>query len=122
MQQAKLTPARASLAVLLVGMVTLVSAIDRDRSLTVIGALLIVASMVMFAAGVLLAEIRSVNRPADDAFTEGYEAGYDRGWRDGNAEARPPVVRLVGGAEIGTEVASSCDTGPQRDAGRASNL
>jgi hypothetical protein len=106
----------------LIGTVLLVAAIDRDNSLTVIGALFVVASMVTYAGGLLVHEIRSVNRPADDAFSEGYEAGYDRGWRDGSDHARPPLVGLVGGAKAGVKVADSCDTEPQRGAGRASNL
>lgn len=33
-----------------------------------------------------------VNRPADEAFTEGWEAGYDKGWREGRQ--RPKLVAI----------------------------
>lgn len=36
----------------------------------------------------------AVNRPADQAYQDGYEAGYDHGWREGRASATLSVVHL----------------------------
>lgn len=51
--------------------------------------------------GIVLAATRYVNRPADEAWSDGYEAGYDKGWRDCNRAPQLTVtpIRRAGGAE-----------------------
>lgn len=36
--------------------------------------------------------IDNVNRPADEAYKQGYEMGHDRGWQEGFAFAKPLSV------------------------------
>jgi hypothetical protein len=121
MHHAKITASRAALWLGFAGLVALGSAIDRDPFLTAVGCLLVAAAMLLQLGAVLSGQIERTNRPADDAFVEGYEAGYDRGWRDGNDGARQPLALIptrVGSADC---VADNCDPLTQRQARRASN-
>jgi hypothetical protein len=120
MHHAKLTGHRTTIGLVLCGAIMLAGAIDRDTSFTIVGVLLVLAGMLSHACELIVREVRTVNRPADDAFTEGYESGYDRGWRDGNAEARPRLVAVLG-PDSGRDIADTCDVATQRRAGRASN-
>lgn len=58
------------------------------------GLLLAFAGIAALVGGWIVRAVRRVNRPADVAWTDGYEAGYDKGWLDHNAEARPNLVAL----------------------------
>lgn len=58
------------------------------------GAVVAVAGIAIAGWARLAKVITSHNRPADHAYTEGYEAGYDKGWRDGRA--RPTLTVIHG--------------------------
>lgn len=75
--------------------------------LVLVGVVVLVAAML---ARCVTARLAKVNRPADAAFQEGYEMGYDRGWLEGHRKARPVVVGLDRGREttsIGAKIANT---------------
>lgn len=112
---------KIALGLALVGAVVLVSAADRGHPwILCLGSLMIVASMVLAGAHWTISEVRRVNRPADDAFSEGYEAGFDRGWRERDAEVRPNLVALPS-LSASPENADSCGEEVQLTAERASS-
>jgi hypothetical protein len=74
-----------------VGLFLIAGAAERDWTVTALGvAVLLVGSMALCTRAVC-DKLDKVNRPADEAWTEGYESGYDKGWRDGNNAARPTL-------------------------------
>jgi hypothetical protein len=112
---------KIALGVALLGAVVFVSAADRGHPwILCLGSLMLVASMVLSGAHWTISEVRRVNRPADDAFSEGYEAGFDRGWRERDSEVKPNLVALPG-LSASPENADSCGEQPQLPAERASN-
>jgi hypothetical protein len=120
MYHAKITASRAALWLGFAGLVALGSSIDRDPFLTAIGCLVVAAAMLLQLGAVISDQIQRTNRPADDAFVEGYEAGYDRGWRDGADGVRQPLTLMP--TRTGSDpVADNCDPALQRQARRASN-
>jgi hypothetical protein len=54
----------------------------------------VVLGAVLLTYAYLCRVIRQVNRPADEAYRDGFDAGHDKGWREGRASMRPRVVRL----------------------------
>jgi hypothetical protein len=118
MYHAKINASRAALWLGFVGLVTLGSSIDRDQFLTAIGGLFVAAAMLLQLGAVLSAQIERTNRPADDAFVEGYESGYDRGWRDGADSVRQTVTLMPPRVD---PLADGHDLAAQRQARRATN-
>jgi hypothetical protein len=51
------------------------------------------AAVCLAAVGWLLAA--SHGKPTSDAYEQGHQAGYDKGWRAGRRSARPVVVDLT---------------------------
>lgn len=57
-------------------------------SLRSIGMVIAIGGVAWLCTARLIRAVRATNRPADDAWHEGYEAGYDKGWRDAHPPAR----------------------------------
>lgn len=112
---------KVALGVSMTGATVFAAGADRGHPWILgLGIILLVGAMVLGASAWVVVEVRRVNRPADDAFTEGYEAGFDRGWRDRDADARPNLV-LLPSAVVSTESADSCDQEVQLTAESASH-
>lgn len=113
-------PLRVAAGLGLVGSLFFAVAIGREPVLARIGTLTMLVAAMIYCTHRLMGEIRHVNRPADDAFTEGYEAGYDRGWRDGNDAPQRNLV-LLPSLSASAEIADTCGTESHIPASRASN-
>lgn len=113
---------QVALALVLVGGTVFAAGADRFASIRDLGEVVLCAGLLLgvghFVVTEVIAEVQRVNRPADDAFTEGYEAGYDRGWRDRNDEVRPNLVVLPS-RSASSESADSCGPATQVPADRA---
>lgn len=57
-------------------------------------AVMVLGGVVAYAAGFVVEEVRRVNRPADEAWQDGYEIGHNRGWLDRDGELRKVVTPL----------------------------
>lgn len=85
----------ASVAVV-AGLILAAGSFERDMSLMVVGCVVLIVGAMVLCTRHVADTLRAVNRPADEAWTEGYESGYDKGWRDGNNDARPKMTVLRG--------------------------
>lgn len=77
---------------------TMIGASRFAVTLGLIGAVLAVAGIAIAGWAQLTKVITAHNRPADHAYGEGYEAGYDKGWRDGRAR---PTLTVIHGERAG---------------------
>lgn len=116
----KIPVPRIALGMLMVGAVDFAAAIGRHPVFTAMGLTLCLAAMILYAMWRVITEVRTVNRPADEAFTEGWEAGYDKGWRDGNADAKPALTVLPG-LLAQPDFAGKCGDTPHASANGASH-
>lgn len=88
-------PCRLAAGLGLVGVGCYMAAFGRDGDLVALAVLLVLAAGIVWGTNSVIAEIRKVNRPADQAWHDGYEIGHDKGWQAGYAAANPNVVKLV---------------------------
>jgi hypothetical protein len=60
----------------------------------IVGPVLMVLGAVLATACVVCSAIRLHLRPASDAYEQGHQAGFDKGWVEGRRSARPVVIDL----------------------------
>lgn len=117
------TQLRCAIGLSLCGAVVFAAGADRFASIRQLGEIVLGAGLLLGIAQWIITEVtrevRTVNRPADDAFSEGWEAGYDKGWRDRDGESRPKLV-ILPTASASDESADSCSPTPHVTAERAS--
>lgn len=79
-----------------IGAGTAITAIyfQTDPDVSRIGLFVALAGVCVLIGAQLVRAIQRVNRPADAAFTEGYEMGYAAGYREGRRTDRPTVVTM----------------------------
>lgn len=92
---------------IIVGLLIGAAGFERDPFVTLAGALTMLAGLMTLCTKYVADVLQTVNRPADEAWTEGYESGYDKGWRDGHAVGRPTltVMRKDDTNELGRKAA-----------------
>jgi hypothetical protein len=81
-----------------VGLFLIAGAAERDWTVLALGVVTLIMGAMAHFTRTICEKLDQVNRPADEAWTEGYEAGYDKGWRDGNSAARPTLRMMKDGA------------------------
>jgi hypothetical protein len=60
----------------------------------ILGPVLMVLGAVLATACVICSAIRLHLRPVSDAYEQGHQAGFDKGWVEGRRSARPVVIDL----------------------------
>lgn len=65
-----------------------------DLLYMIVGPVLMVLGAVLSTACIICSTIRLHLRPASDAYEQGHQAGFDKGWTEGHRTARPVVVNL----------------------------
>jgi hypothetical protein len=65
-----------------------------DLLFMIVGPVLMVLGAVLATASVICYTIRLHLRPASDAYEQGHQAGFDKGYREGRWVAKPVVVDL----------------------------
>lgn len=90
------TSCRVGSLLVMLGASVEIAAIDRWADLRVFSAVLVLGGLVMYFAGRILDAIEHTNRPAEDAWEDGYEIGFNKGWleRDEQARAQHAVTHL----------------------------
>ena len=87
---------RVGVALFALGLICFSCSIDRSSDGRALGVLLTVAGMIVYATCYVVDAVNKVNRPADDAWDDGYEVGFNKGWLERDGEMRSPL-RLVAG-------------------------
>lgn len=89
-------PAIAISAILFATGTTLIAAsIGRNQDLRSIGAVIALGAMIVLSTHLIIRCVQQTNRPADQAFLDGYEVGYDKGWCEATTAGHPNVVSIV---------------------------
>jgi hypothetical protein len=65
-----------------------------DLLYMIAGPVIMVLGAVLATACIICSTIRLHLRPASDAYEQGFQAGYDKGYVEGRRTARPVVVPL----------------------------
>jgi hypothetical protein len=65
---------------------------SRDVLFMIAGPVIMVLGAVLATACVICSTIRLHLRPASDAYEQGFQAGFDKGYREGRWVAKPVVV------------------------------
>jgi hypothetical protein len=67
---------------------------SHDVLFMIAGPVIMVLGAVLATACVICSTIRLHLRPASDAYEQGFQAGFDKGWVEGRRSARPVVIDL----------------------------
>jgi hypothetical protein len=93
---ADIPPCRTAVGLSFAGCALFAADVGRVPELAVIGMLLCIVAAMLYCSELVIREVRAANRPADQAWLDGFEAGYDRGWRDHDeGESGATVVPLT---------------------------
>jgi len=74
-----------SIGIAMLGWAVMAVSIERDVDVFALGILVVVIGLGWHCTHQVMVRITQHNRPADDAWRDGYELGYDKGWSEGNA-------------------------------------
>lgn len=75
-------------------LVAFAGSLGRNDDLRTGAALVILLSGMVMCTHQAILEVKRCNRPADVAWTEGHEAGYDKGWQEGHRATSLTVVDM----------------------------
>lgn len=73
----------------------------RDPEVSAIGLALMLMGVVVVVGSFVMRALRRVNRPAEIAFDEGYQMGYDKGYIEGRRIGSPTLVTMPARRAVG---------------------